>query len=797
MIRQNLLPQSHTFNFNQTHILNNWTALFCSSFWQNKLYNYIILTSFKGFLLHNIHFFTIYYFLHNTPLFTKKPYPLFYNQRLKKKVPSFFKTLRSLSFKVSEFNSNCVKYHSNYFLHNYLQPYHTKFQNKNFPLLTPFIKKKNRNFVFTDNSFKTKSLNFPNLEKKTFKNRRHWFLSMLTKANVNMRIHLKDTFDSWIKKSLKTQRVKRKLTGKKRIYLFPRQYLLLNAPRNNLKKNKSSKLLLLRRLIKFYRRNLKRIISLSESPLTKRSRKNYKINLLRLKSKRMSKIFKLTTLWRFNSFVKLNTAKIIRRGKSRKKLIRTRKYSLAFFKNNRQNHITTSYSLGLLNYYRTSKARYLRWFIRKNNKRNKSLLLVKSLISSLKKTKTNFSKPLTPVRTPVRFKKNIRKSVTFFKKNFLMYDPIFIKNTVNKSTPQILINPFKQFFKPHSIRSKTSIWSKYKTPFILSNIGFLFIQPINTSINDLVKSKLNRFRYTFFYQNEIKRFFLRKPGNLKLNSSFLTSSRTASLSHFSPYKFFNIDLSNKHGLTSNYSNLLTKQTPFFKYNYSRKYLYASYKFVKTQVNMKRIKFKPGYSRIWRKAREAINKSLNFNSKYQYSLTRYLNQLSHSSKKMQLYLSELTLQKLLLNSKLIHDLNTSKLLINNGLVFVNGQQTFNTNLYLFQNDFIQIIVSLKYYIVHKWLLNWNSFKKIRLIKLSRNKLKKSKNNAHKQKSTHFPDWILESRIKSFDIPKYLEVDFFTLSTFVLYEPFVFNDFNPLNFIESRSTILNMYNWKYIN
>lgn len=68
--------------------------------------------------------------------------------------------------------------------------------------------------------------------------------------------------------------------------------------------------------------------------------------------------------------------------------------------------------------------------------------------------------------------------------------------------------------------------------------------------------------------------------------------------------------------------------------------------------------------------------------------------------MQLYLSELTLQKLLLNSKLIHDLNTSKLLINNGLVFVNGQQTFNTNLYLFQNDFIQIIVSLKYYIVHK-------------------------------------------------------------------------------------------------
>ena len=131
MIRQNLLPQSHTFNFNQTHILNNWTILFCSSFWQNKLYNYIILTSFKGFLLHNVHFFTIHYFLRNTPLFNKKPYPLFLKQRLKKKQPTFFKTLRSLNFKVLSYNPNYTKYHTNYFLHNYLQPYHTKFQKKN------------------------------------------------------------------------------------------------------------------------------------------------------------------------------------------------------------------------------------------------------------------------------------------------------------------------------------------------------------------------------------------------------------------------------------------------------------------------------------------------------------------------------------------------------------------------------------------------------------------------------------------------------------------------------------------
>jgi hypothetical protein len=70
-------------------------------------------------------------------------------------------------------------------------------------------------------------------------------------------------------------------------------------------------------------------------------------------------------------------------------------------------------------------------------------------------------------------------------------------------------------------------------------------------------------------------------------------------------------------------------------------------------------------------------------------------------------------------------------------------------------------------------------------------------ANKQRSRNLPDWILTSRLKSFDIPKYLEVDFFTLSTFILYEPFLFNDLNSISYLESRSEITNMYNWKYIN
>jgi len=44
----------------------------------------------------------------------------------------------------------------------------------------------------------------------------------------------------------------------------------------------------------------------------------------------------------------------------------------------------------------------------------------------------------------------------------------------------------------------------------------------------------------------------------------------------------------------------------------------------------------------------------------------------------------------------------------------------------------------------------------------------------------------------DIPKYLEVDYFTLSAFIILEPTSELDFNPLQHLEDRTTILRMYN-----
>lgn len=368
----------------------------------------------------------------------------------------------------------------------------------------------------------------------------------------------------------------------------------------------------------------------------------------------------------------------------------------------------------------------------------------------------------------------------------------FLKKFPNKL---LIINKIK-----YNIRSgKLPIMSKYKTPFILSNLGFLFIQNININIKLKLRSKINRYKYSFFYLNDIKRFFLKKPGHFKLATSSLFSN------NFNKSKFFNIKrFGNSYGSTyiSNYvskNNLLVNTSGVENFTFKDRFLYNKTfnTYTRKEVRIKRIKFKPGYSRIWRNARKAINNSLNFNLKYQYRLTRELTRLSRTKSNAHIFIKELTLLNLLFNSHFVTDIQLSKLLINSNVVFVNGILSNNDNLSLFKGDFIQIIVSLKYYIIYRWMLNWNKYKRTRLLKLAKVKFKKQGMMRDKQKSTNLPDWVLTSRIKSFDIPKYLEVDYFTLSTFVLYEPFLLNDFNPLSVVDSRIEIFNMYNWKYIN
>lgn len=341
--------------------------------------------------------------------------------------------------------------------------------------------------------------------------------------------------------------------------------------------------------------------------------------------------------------------------------------------------------------------------------------------------------------------------------------------------------------------------SRYNTPFILSSVGFMFINSFNDSINNHARTRMNKYRFSFFYKNDIKRFYLRKPGKLKLISSFLSPKgffQTHSL-NFLKYNRTTNSLLNESASGTSYTIAGAHYKNFLLNPIPRHYSYDLVSPSEFEVRIKRIRFKPGYSRIWRKSREAINFSLNLRLRYQHRLTVCLARLARIRRESELHFHELQLFRLVLHSKLATDLRSSLLMIQNGLIYLNGAASTNPNTFLVSGDFIQAVVSLKFYIVYRWLINWGVRNKLRITKFSQSKQNQSRSDLSKQKSDHIPDWVFLAGVKNFDVPKYLEVDYFTLSSFILYEPFLLTEFNPLTILESRSTILNMYNWKYIN
>jgi len=223
-------------------------------------------------------------------------------------------------------------------------------------------------------------------------------------------------------------------------------------------------------------------------------------------------------------------------------------------------------------------------------------------------------------------------------------------------------------------------------------------------------------------------------------------------------------------------------------------------FKKSEVHITRIRFKPGYQRLWRDARTALKESLHIKFQYQYRLTRYLTRFFRQVSNYTFNYSEMAIDKIVIYSRLLPDHNTFNIFQENKLIYINGRIVFNKNLLAVENDLIQLIVSKWYYILYRWLTNWTltrtkKFKKLIYKKGLASKHKLMKNR--KQKSQHTPTWIYNLRYDISDVKPYLEVDYFTLSTFVLYEPFLLLNYSSDDVLDSRTNIYKLYNWKYIS
>ena len=255
--------------------------------------------------------------------------------------------------------------------------------------------------------------------------------------------------------------------------------------------------------------------------------------------------------------------------------------------------------------------------------------------------------------------------------------------------------------------------------FIFKNIGIFIVNNLTNTLyvkSDLIKFKVKKKLFSFIFPNEVKNNFLKFKKTITFYNIVYKANYMYAKNTNSPYEINNLsDLNIRFFKNLEIVSLLfkNKMGNFFSkqstpaYSTAINYLNNSKtlnvlesfgknnsdnSFRTTEVRIPRIRFRPGYQRLWRQARHALKESLGANFTYQQQLTRYLVKFFKWVNLYSFSKNELALSKVAMYSQLIPDMETFNLFIINKLLYINGLSTFNKNFILTPGDSIQIIIS---------------------------------------------------------------------------------------------------------
>ena len=214
------------------------------------------------------------------------------------------------------------------------------------------------------------------------------------------------------------------------------------------------------------------------------------------------------------------------------------------------------------------------------------------------------------------------------------------------------------------------------------------------------------------------------------------------------------------------------------------------------MRVPRIRFKPGYGRIWREGRKSIRIILNLPIRYQYRLTPKLHALYQSHRALDSRRPMTTLGHVLMSAKFFPDSWSVSEALDARWVHLNGVVCKNANLSLFKGDFIQLIVSLNFYLVFRWLHNSHLSRLSKVVRLFHKRMRTARPQARRKKPLPLPDWFLDANYTFVRAPKRFEIDYFTLSVFVVYDIPSHAEAKYFHKLRFNYGELNMYNWKYI-
>lgn len=393
-------------------------------------------------------------------------------------------------------------------------------------------------------------------------------------------------------------------------------------------------------------------------------------------------------------------------------------------------------------------------------------------------------------------KKKMLKTKRFLKKNSAIAD--FLNKKTKTFFKNIKIKKFKLttfsfIFYKTVVNCLLFYESKWNIFFLSPMTGFLLtsITQNHDYLNFQNLANLKKESYSFGLRNSIEKRFLKKYffyNNIEYYNEnfskipFIKDKSSDRIPHF----FLVQNLSRK---------FISEKLKTLDWGYycEKKYFWNVFSPEELDLTIRRIRFRPGYSIIWREARSVLQHNLNCKFRYQHRLTRYLMKFKKIVKSKLSSIAQLTLVQLVTRAKFFPDYFFSEIALRAGLIFVNSIKCSNPALQVFIGDFFQIASSYKYFIVYKSLLNTVLKKKQKLDYIS------SRRGAGKfyEKLRRHSSWILHNKNIMEDVPKFLEADYISLSCFLIYEPFLWSDFTSLEFPPLHFLVISMYNWKYIN
>jgi hypothetical protein len=436
---------------------------------------------------------------------------------------------------------------------------------------------------------------------------------------------------------------------------------------------------------------------------------------------------------------------------------------------------------------------FYKFYRQKNNNNNNNLLILTyQIMLTAVPSLSNFFLRSLPLKIHTIHLYNFSRHT-----NFLMH-----------SIPMKFLQPALIKSAVHTLLKKPMITPIHRSNFTLGLTGFL-ITTSTLFLNYKNKNKqqvyiIKKKMHTFAYKSDMRKHLLKKATKWRRSTTLVTYFRKRRAMRWK--KFYNpvykeLKMSTQKSaitLNSPISNLrsLLSQRFCSPYSLSTTQYLKRKNFGKKhrRLKIKKVKFKAS-STWWRRSRNALTQSLNLKFRYQHRLTKFIINYKKIIHTKFLPIFEMRLFNILIRTRFVLDQITALNFIDNRLIFINGVCCSNRNLQLFPNDCIQLIVNLKYYVMFRWLLNFSIRMKKRIKHFSW-KNKQRKRTEGKQWSHRLQRFVLPHKHLTLDIAKYLEVDFFSLSAFILYDPFLWNDINRNNILNVKYGIINVYNWKYI-